>query len=212
MWTDKESMQYFLDLQDKTNPTISIEVGAFDADFSVEISKKNIPTYAFEAFPEIHNNFKESLSHINYINLAVTDYDGYCDFYFIRDNLETYLDQGFFSIKIGGYVSEKNKTTISVPCTFLDSYFKDLHDERIVLWIDCEGANREVLTGASKILSMVDSIYIEVEKTQIWKDIWVRDDVINYLEGLGFILIKEYYAYSKQTNCIFVKKHLSHLV
>lgn len=210
MFTDKHSMQYFLDLQKKLTPTMSIEVGAFDADFSVEIAKTNIPTFAFEGFTEIYDNFKDNLSNINYLNFAITDYDGTVDFHIDSMDSNWYLRQGYYGIKTGFF--RKSYKIVSVPCTSLNSYFKDLSDEKITLWIDCEGANREVLEGASKILSMVDSIYIEVEHGYVWRDIWLRNDVIDYLEKLDFLLLKEFAANSNQTNCIFIKKHLSHLV
>jgi FkbM family methyltransferase len=209
MYTDKNSLQYFLDIQKKLKPTMSIEVGAFDADFSVEISKTNIPTYAFEGFTEIYDNFKDRLSNINYLNFAITDYDGTTDFYIDSTDPQWYLRQGYYGIKMGFF--RKAHKVVSVPCTSLDSYFKDFSNEKIALWIDCEGANREVLEGAAKILSMVDSIYIEVEHNFIWSDIWLRDDVINYLDKFDFLLLDEFSANPGQTNCIFVKKHLAHL-
>jgi FkbM family methyltransferase len=204
MWTDKKSMSYFIEMQEKIKPTMSIEVGAYDADFSKLIVKNNIPVYAFEGSPAVYNNFKNFLTDINYIHAVITDYDGEADFlYLVPENQAAEI--GHNGIKSGRH---KVDSSVVVQCYSLDSYFKDINNQNIVLWIDCEGANKEVLEGASSLLKQVSSIYIEVEHKDIWKNIWLREDVIKYLESHGFELIKEYSAYINQTNCIFVRKEL----
>jgi FkbM family methyltransferase len=203
MWTDDKSMSYFVGMQERLNPTISIEVGAHDADYSKLMTKNNISVYAFEASAPVYNKFKDLMAGINYINAAVTDYDGEVEFNFIAGKDPSKI--GHNGIKEGRW---KIANTTTVQCYSLDSYFKDIKDQNIALWIDCEGANKEVLEGAKNILEQVSSIYIEVEHTQLWKDIWTRADVISYLDEQGFEMIKEYPAYDDQTNCIFVRKEL----
>lgn len=94
---------------------------------------------------------------------------------------------------------------IEVNAVSLNSYFNDIQNENIVLWIDCEGANEEVLTGASDILPFVSIIYIETEQYQFWKDQWLHDDVVNYLDGFGFKLLESRFAYENQQDVIFIK-------
>lgn len=180
---------------------MAIEIGAYDGDFSRAILKRNIPVYAFEGSPYVYERFKDHMGEVFYINKAITDYDGYVTFNI--DNAHSPESVGHNGIKGGRWGSER---FIDVPCNSLDSYFAYINNERIALWIDCEGANKEVLEGGSRILSMTDSILIEVEHKQLWKDIWTRQDVINYLDSQGFELYKEYYAYHDQTNCLFIRK------
>lgn len=202
MWSDKDALLYFLNLQNSIEPTMAIEVGAHDADFAKLVSKRGIPTYAFEASTDVYEKYKDGMERVTYINKAVTNYDGCITFKFNGDRLPK-ENVGNHSIKVRNI--NEIVETVEVPCVTLDSYFKDIQDQRIALWIDCEGANREVLEGSRNILSMTNSIFIEVEHKQIWVDSWTRTDVINYLESFGFNLIKEFPAYTNQTNCIFIR-------
>lgn len=202
MLSDKNALKYFVQLQDKLKPTIAIEVGAYDADFSKSISSKNIKTYAFEASPYVYEKYKNDMKNISYINKAVVNYDGYIEFKFNGDQLpkENVSNNSIKSRSIFEIVE-----SAEVPCVSLNSYFSDLKDEKIVLWIDCEGANKEVLQGSSEILSMTDSIFIEVETYPFWTDIWLQTEVEEYLKGYGFVPLIEFYAYAHQKNVIFIK-------
>lgn len=201
MFSDSNSLKYFLSLQDQLQPTMAIEVGAYDADFAKLVVQRGIPTYAFEGSPSVYEQFKGDMGKISYIHNAITNYEG--NVIFNIENKKEAHNMGHNGIKKTdmGTIEEY----IEVPCTSLDIYFKDIQNQKIALWIDCEGANQEVLEGSCNILSMVDSIFIEVEHKQLWKDIWIREDVINYLESFGFKLIKEFPAYPNQTNCIFTR-------
>lgn len=202
MFSDIVVLKDFLKIQKKLQPTMSIEIGSYDGDFSKKMVAHKIPVYAFEASPYVYEKFKYRMKDIHYINKAVTNYEGSATFYI--DGLFNPANIGHNSIKANRWNLEKQ---IDVPCTSLDSYFAHINNEKIALWIDCEGANKEVLEGASRILSMTDSILIEVEHMQLWKDIWIRQDVIDYLDINGFALYKEYPAYKDQTNCLFIKKN-----
>lgn len=201
VFSDLDLLNEFLAIQDKLEPTMAIEVGAYDGDFSRAIVKRNIPTYAFEGSPYVYERFKEHMTEVNYINKAITDFDGYVTFNI--EHVNQAASVGHNGIKGGRWGTE---AFVDVPCTSLDSYFKDINDQRITMWIDCEGANKEVLEGGIKLLSMTDSILIEVEHSQLWKDIWTRQNVIDYLDSQGFGLYKEYPAYHDQTNCLFIRK------
>ena len=63
MFTDVYSMVDFLRLQNSLSPTMSIEVGAYDADFSVQMSKKLWTNmYAFEASKPVFDRYKDVLA------------------------------------------------------------------------------------------------------------------------------------------------------
>lgn len=207
MFSDYNVLEYFISLQEKIKPTVSIEVGAFDADFSKHMAEYGIPVYAFEASYPVYDKYRSSLENINYINKAVSDYDGTITFLFNRNiyyDSQDPSDIGFNSIKPRSDTDVVDTST--VECVTLDSYFADLKEERIALWIDCEGANKEVLLGAKNILSITESIVIEVEYQEVWHDAWLRDDVVNFLESMDFVLIKEEPSGFPQNNCIFIKK------
>jgi len=186
------------------NPTLSIEVGAHGAEYSKAMSDKGIKSIAFEASPAVYNKFKDTISGFDYVHMAMADYNGVISF-----NIDTAFnpaDAGHNSIKDFNLSWRVNGDPVEVYCSTLDSYFNDLKDENISLWMDVEGANREVLLGATDLLEKVQTIYIEVEHIQFWKDQWVRQDVIDFLDIHGFVLTREFTAYDNQTNCIFIKR------
>jgi hypothetical protein len=57
-------------------------------------------------------------------------------------------------------------------------------------------------------LKQVQSIFVEVEDFEFWKDQWLANDVINFLEQAGFAYIARDNEYEKQYNCIFVRTDL----
>lgn len=199
----EESLNEYVILAASFNPTLSIEIGAHAAEYSRAMSKKGIKSIAFEASPAVYDKFKSSIDGFEYISLAMSDYNGTVSF-----NIDTAYnpaDAGHNSIKDFNLSWRVNGDPVTVSCSTLDSYFNDLQDEKISLWIDVEGANKEVLLGGIDLLSKVQTIYIEVENIQFWKDQWIRQDVIDFLESHGFVLTREFTAYPDQTNCIFVK-------
>jgi FkbM family methyltransferase len=206
MFTDALSLAYFLELQTELKPTISIEVGAFDADFSIEMANAErrgfiCKAYAFEGSKPIFERYKDILEqqNVTYINKIITDYEGTAEFLY-DSNSDIFV--GHNGIKTGRFDIKQSEVT---ECTTLDLYFRDLKDENIALWIDCEGANREVLTGATRILSMCSSIYIEVEQEQLWQDAWLIDDVVRFLSDMGFVLKKSYQYSHNQSNLVFTR-------
>jgi FkbM family methyltransferase len=204
MFTDIFSMVDFLKIQDDLKPTMSIEVGAYDADFSVQMSKRINSVYAFEASKPVFDRYVDVLareaSKVKYINKAITNYEGQVEIRF--DKTSNPADVGHNGIKSGRYeISHSNM----VDCTSLDIYFKDIKNENICLWIDCEGANREVLAGSERILSLCSSVYIEVEDKPLWDDIWLIDDVMRFMADKGFTYKAGYGYAPNQYNLIFVK-------
>ena len=45
----------------------------------------------------------------------------------------------------------------------------------------CEGASREVLTGAVNVLNKVDVLFVEVEDREAWEGQWLSKDVKDFL-------------------------------
>lgn len=183
-------------------PDISIEVGAFDADYSFGVIGMVEKIYAFEASPFVFNRFKDYLKNINYVNLAVSDKSGFVDFE---------IQKEFNPAKVGNNsIKKRNEIKeydyISVECISIDEYFSDIDFNAAALWIDCEGANKEVLQGSINTIKKAKSIFIEVEGTNHWKDIWLHKDVLDFLLPLGFKMV-EYQTFEPlQANCIFVKE------
>ena len=73
MFTDNELLNSYIKIQEKNKPDISVEIGAFDADFSKSMIGICNNIYAFEASPFVYRKFKDDMHGINYINKAVSD-------------------------------------------------------------------------------------------------------------------------------------------
>lgn len=200
----EKSLSEYVKIALAFNPTLSIEIGAHAAEYSRFMSNQGIKSVAFEASPAVYNKFKDSIDQFDYVNLAISDYNGTT--FFNIDSAFAPEEVGHNSIKDFNLDWRVNGDPVEVSCSTLDSYFNDLQQERIVMWIDAEGANKEVLIGAKELLKNVYSIYIEVEHIHFWKDQWIRQDVIDFLDTHGFTLVREFAAYIDQTNCVFVKK------
>jgi FkbM family methyltransferase len=191
----------FIEMQKTLKPDIYIEVGAHDAEFSKMIASEinDIPILAFEASPYVFNKYSP-IPGVTYINKAISDKNDFIDFEIQNDIELTAVNNSIMKRN-----EKKDYNYIPVESITLNSILKDYRN--ICLWIDCEGANREVLVGASEVLDYVSSIFIEVEKIEFWDGQWLDQDVVEYLGKFGFFLLDKDSQYENQYNCIFVKNH-----
>jgi FkbM family methyltransferase len=209
-------------IQTELEPSVSVEAGAFRAEFSQKIKNMfpGIVAFAYEANPYTFEQEKQNLADqgIYYINNALSDKVGDIDFliqdaYLDHGKVVTQLDpiRGNNSLIIRTEKDVQYKP-VTVQGTTLDQIFVEQHmlsiEDRFCLWIDVEGASDKVLLGATEMLKKVQSIFIEVEEFEFWKDQWLAKDVISFLEDQGFEYIARDNEYEKQYNCIFVKKEL----
>jgi FkbM family methyltransferase len=202
-----ESSLRFLNLVQDLDVNFTIEVGAFDAEFSkVAVGLKSVTeSWAFEASPFVYHRFKELVpKKLNYVNLAINNYSGECKFQLQSE----YLDHSLVSNNSVKHRNElKPYEYISVPCSSLDLYFSKVSKKRIALWIDAEGANREILLGGATLLDQVVAIFVETELQNYWLDSWLHEDVEKFLSNKGFYLFHKNEQYFAQTNCIFLRRN-----
>ena len=201
MIADHNILSLFLKLQKVLEPDVAVEVGAHDADFSKEMTDFNIDVFAFEASPYVYNRFKNEMSGIKYINKAVSDKNETIKFEIQPDPDPSII--GNNSIKNRNEV--KDYSYIDVESVSIKKYFNEILFSKGALWIDAEGASREVLLGAEDRIKDFSSIYIELELKDFWVDSWKRDDAVEYLESKGFYLFHEAPCYGDQVDAIFVK-------
>lgn len=206
MFLNEEISKNFYEIQKILKPDISIEIGAYDADFSKMMLNVAKECYAFEANPYVYDKFKDSLTNIKYINKIVSDTDGSIPFY-IHDKQE-YWAEGSHSIK-ERTDNAKIKEVVMVESICLDNYFSEIKNN-CCLWIDCEGATEQVLLGSKNIINKVDSIFIEVDLIPQWHKIWLLSDVLKFLSDFEFTMVKMEKFWEGQANCIFVKERLVH--
>jgi len=220
----KELRDFFINIQQNKKPSISIEIGSNEGTFSNRMKSicDKSKIWAFEANPYVYEKYKKEHEDINFINCAVFDKEDNLEFKIQRAFDYTAGNNGLFerrngiSYKINGFQYTENNIqyeTISVPSIVIDNFFKDkiTNDDTICMWIDVEGASKQVLEGSVETLKMTKSVFIEVEHEEFWKNQWLSDDVINFFNVNKFsLLARDYQWYDdkpRQENFIFVNNH-----
>jgi FkbM family methyltransferase len=196
--------EVFVNLQETILPDYAIEVGAHGAEFSSEMADRfKINSTAFEAGLDVFSRYKDKITSdlVSYVHAAIFDVDGTVTF---NVNVSEFIGNSSIKKRNG---AEPVKS-VEVSAYKLDTYFKDYNFNNACLWIDVEGANREVLSGGTETLKRVSSIFIETEDQEFWEDQWLTEDVVSFLDINGFKKIAEENVYTAQKNIIFVKKEI----
>jgi FkbM family methyltransferase len=191
----------FLKMQKDFGPDYAIEVGAHAAEFSLAISNNlAIDAVAFEAGSAVYEKFKDQANSdlVKYLNYAISDKDGF-EIFTVAHN-EYHGNNSIIS-----RTDKANIKTEEVKSYKLDTYFKDADFKKACLWIDAEGANEKVLTGAVETLKKVHSVFIETEDYAHWENQWLTLDVVKFLNSHGFMVLDHETVYGTQHNIIFVR-------
>lgn len=207
--------QNYYELQKILKSDCFFEIGAFEADFSRKMKSifPDSKVYAFEASPYCYNNYKNSNTSIEYLNIAISDKEGEIDFTLQDKNIS---DQSEIEkIRGNNSILDRNDDTISYKKISVKSTTFDLFVEKeslenlsTSLWIDVEGANKNVLQGSKNFLKNVQSLLIEVEDFEYWKNQWLSADVDQFLKGFGFLPIVRDFEDNNQYNVVYVNSAL----
>lgn len=213
--SNKELVDFFYLLQQRLRPAIIFEIGAFGAEFSVEMKRQGFDAIAFEANPYNVRHFLDSGSltgtGVEYLHMAVGKSTGTIEFKIQR--------------KVGGFdVNPVRQTastlartrdnveyeTVEVPCVSLDDFRtqRDMEGNTFSAWIDVEGAAGDVLLGAQASLRSCLTLLIEVEQHKFWKDQWMVWEVMDHLMSSGFLPVARDFEYRHQYNLVFIRREL----
>lgn len=196
-----ELSEKFFMIQKFLQPDYAIEVGAHAAEFSVVTSNYfGIKATAFEAGSIVYETYKDSINSelVSYLNLAISDIDGTVSFKVTQDEMNG--NSGIVKRNGTDPVSQND-----VKSSRLDTFFKDVDFKNACLWVDVEGASRQVLSGGVETLKRVSSVFIETEDHPYWEDQWLTLDVVKFLNRQGFVLEESETVYHLQQNLIFVR-------
>jgi FkbM family methyltransferase len=195
----------FFILQSELKPDIFVEAGAYDGITSIEMRDvlPDATIVAFEAHPTNFEHFSSLLDHrsarVCYLNCALAECDREVTFHVLKNG----------GINKKSSIKQRNEARNTVPVTVaarsLDSYLANIPGV-CSLWVDVEGATREVLSGAKDTLKRTVSALIEVEEREYWKDQWLATDVIKFMDGFGLCPVARDYEYPHQYNVLFLKK------
>lgn len=210
--TVKRLETLFFDICTAVTPDLFIEAGAKDASSSRR-ARAYLPEaqiVAFEANPYTYRRFcknpDNTTRNIRYLNLALSDVDGPVTFN-VRVIGGKPSGDGQSSLLVRRNSSVDN-LEVSVEASRLDKYFPSDTFHSAAMWVDVEGANRQVLMGASGIINKVAAIFIEVEDRVRWEGQWLANDVLKYLGEYALCEVARDHQSRHQYNSLLVRRNL----
>ena len=212
----------YIMMQSALGTEASLEIGARGAEYSLTMANtygRAISICALEASPRTHAYFSKEVNYknfgVSYIHALVSDREEDTVFYeYIYDGMEAAAGMSSLlvrDIKGRGAVRRSRSTIRSIRGdTFIELKFKN--KKNVALWIDVEGAQSEILHSLSRSFAqgIINSIYIEVEKTALWREQKMLDaDVIAFMNTHNFSpFLRDNEDYT-QYNIIFVNNDMT---
>ena len=200
----------FLELCRELRPDLFIEAGAKDAATSRKVRGclPDARVVAFEANPVTFERSRRRTDYgshgVEYLHQTLSDAEGTVTF-------NVRVVNGKLAADGRGSILARNRTNIEtrpfeVPSRRLDGVFPPGSFGSCAIWIDVEGASRQVLTGAEAILRQAGSVFIEVEEREVWKGQWLAREVSDYLGRHGLTAIGRDFQSRHQHNVVFVRR------
>jgi FkbM family methyltransferase len=202
----------YVNLCARLAPTLSIEVGAREARFSLRLKKRmpDLHAIAFEANPKTHRTFAESLlqeaASVDYRHAAICDRDGTValNIPVARNGVRFKRTHGISSLldrKSPGLDCD----TTTVPALRLDTVIAGLDAAKVVAWIDAEGAQREILAGGEHFLEQVLCLYMEVESRPIWEGQALDREIAERLGAYSLVPVMRDSLAATQYNVVYIR-------
>ena len=195
-------------------PDLILEIGAFEADFSIRM-KSHYPTatvLAFEANPRVYEKYKDTVKNkgVIYTHAAVSNTFETITFYIpeIVDGNKITYENSMGSLNEMG-LDNSISTPVSVQAVLLDEFLVAYPHKLSVAWIDVEGAVDKILEGMIHTLNKCEVIFCELETSTVWKNQKLDQDILKKLSDLGFVLLVRDCQKAFQYNGIFIKKELT---
>ncbi len=134
---------------------------------------------------------------------------------FVLQNYESLKNQGSKSLAETWLERSLPVDVERVQCQTLDNVLDELNTPYPFhfLKIDAQGAEYQILKGAEKYLRKdCYGLQLELFVLPLYKGIRLLDDVVVYLDMLGFELVKKYPAhgsFSSQHDCVFLRRGIN---
>lgn len=130
---------------------------------------------------------------------------------FVRDNFEQLRRRGPSHLAETWFERSRLDHIEKVECTTLDAVLAERSEPYHVLKIDAQGAERQILEGSLDYLSNGDclALHLELFKVPLYEGIALRPEVEEFVDGMGFSLVKEYPphgSFDSQNDCIFLRR------
>ena len=227
----KKKFKTLVDYIGKNAKTI-LEVGAHYGEDSIRFRYffPHSKLYCFECDPrniKIFEKYCKEINNIKLIKKAVSKNETILDFYQsykeekikkIQDkykfiNKNEYIDlklnaSGSSSLKKSNFEHLNNSTKIQVESISLNKFCEEENIGVVdLLWIDVQGAERDVLDGASNILNKVK--YIQIEYGELmYEDALSRENTIDYMKKYNFKLLHDWNPKSSTGDFLFENNNM----
>jgi len=200
-------------LTDEVKPTTVLEIGAFEASFSIRATRRfpGVRALAFEANPYVFEHFRDEVTAagVDYRNLAIGPESGPLTIHVPRDFRGSSRAQVNQMASLATNLHTEEHEAVTVDGARLDDVVSLDDDERLVAWIDVEGALEQVLSGARETLSRASLVFVEVESTAMWEGQWLDVDVARWFGEIGLVPVMRDYQRPGQYNLVFVSPELA---
>jgi FkbM family methyltransferase len=207
---EQRLVSYFRRLCRRIAPSVVLEIGAHEARFS-RWAASELPAarvLAFEANPHVHAKFIDKLAgtRVEYLNAAVGPVNGEVELNVPLEVAGTSRELTSRMASLEVHTRASDQIQVTVPGVRLDVVLAP--GERVVAWIDVEGANKSVLESGASVLEHTDAIHIEVEWKTTWEGQWLDSDVALHLRRHGLVPVARDIKRHHQYNVVFVRAGL----
>jgi len=176
-----------LDLNFSTIIDVGAAVGEYSKAASFIFPQAHI--YAFEPIPDSFRkleNLSKKIKNIQCFNVALSDSVDVSEFHLNEFSFSSsLLNMTKTHKKIFPFTN--NETVIKVRTNKLDNVLEDLDLRKpILLKLDVQGAELNVLKGATESLNSIDVIQLEVNFMNFYEGQASIEDIISFLKSFGF--------------------------
>jgi len=210
-----EKFESFKSILNKDNPKI-VEIGAHFGEDSVRFSEAfpKAEIFCFEPDPRCIAVFKKYIQNdrITLFEIALSNENGTAEFYQSYDDSKSnFVPEKYDWIDIEDYKNNKlsNSGSSSLKAGYRNNLdkivvdtkrFDDWHTENNIgdidlVWIDVQGAEKEVLDGMGNAINNVAIIWVEYGETE-YDGALSRTETISYMKEKGFLVVD---AFSSNT-------------
>jgi len=171
------------------------DIGSRDGDdakyLADSLSAKNV--FTFEANPDCYTLIENSYPDFKNIYGAISNYKGNANFNMVVSSDWEAVGTSSLKDRSDDWYSDKARK-ITVPVNTIKNIIKDysIPGPLDLVKIDTEGCSFEVLEGFSDEIENVKMFHVENETYQYWQDQKLANEVGDFLQSKGFVLINSY--------------------
>lgn len=200
-----------------SDPKVIIEFGSYDGGDGVFYKNTfpNSEVYSIEACDERFKVIKplEDKFNIHVYNYAVCEYDGFIDFYSVKDpnvmdHDEFYGSSGSLNKRTDLYKNTfkhiNEQIPKSVPCTRLDTFCKNNNIEHVdFLHVDVEGAEHRVVKGFGDLRPSILWMETYLSKDYYGENAYVTSELHELVLSMGYFIAEQ-----TNTDTLYILKNI----